>query len=401
MANTTLNTSMNEINATIQSVLNLDPSDNQDSLTNLILGKTDKTSNDSLPYESAFLGKWPAQVFAGLFTMIAIFNTGHQIFQHLKHYIVVNEQRWIVRILFICPIYAFCSWLSLLFWAHDSAYVYFNAVRDCYEAFVIYCFVCLCFEYLGGEGSILHEIQGKPVKHAGKWYLWTCCFADREYDIWFLRFCKQATLQFVAVKPVMAILTIVFQAEGFYNEGNFSPASGYLYLLIIYNISICLALFALWCFYQAVKDILAPFEPLLKFISVKSIIFLSFWQSCLLAIFESSGVIKGYGYDGNENTSSTSVAAAWQNFLICIEMFLASILLRFAFPVKVYVDKANCPDGGSRTVPSGTRATLQHIGNNLRETINPKEIYEDAVTNFTPTYRSYANLGEDYREMVL
>ena len=142
------------------------------------------------------------------------------------------------------------------------------------------------------------------------------------------------------------------------------------------------------------KDILAPFEPLLKFISVKSIIFLSFWQSCLLAIFESSGVIKGYGYDGNENTSSTSVAAAWQNFLICIEMFLASILLRFAFPVKVYVEKANSPNGG-RKPPSGNLATLQHIGNNLRETINPKEIYEDAVTNFTPTYRSYANLGED------
>lgn len=86
----------------------------------------------------------------------------------LLHYVVVNEQRWIIRILFICPVYAFCSWLSLLFWRSQEAYVYFNAVRDCYEAFVIYCFLSLCFEYLGGEGTILNEIQGKPVRGA-KW----------------------------------------------------------------------------------------------------------------------------------------------------------------------------------------------------------------------------------------
>ena len=40
---------------------------------------------------------------------------------------------WIVRILFIVPIYAFESWLSLLFFKGNHYYVYFNAVRDCYE----------------------------------------------------------------------------------------------------------------------------------------------------------------------------------------------------------------------------------------------------------------------------
>ena len=38
-----------------------------------------------------------------------------------------------VRILFIVPIYAFESWLSLLFFKGNHYYVYFNAVRDCYE----------------------------------------------------------------------------------------------------------------------------------------------------------------------------------------------------------------------------------------------------------------------------
>ena len=55
-----------------------------------------------------------------------------QIYQHLKYYTNPSEQRWIVRILFIVPIYAFDSWLSLLFF-EQSYYVYFDSIRDCYE----------------------------------------------------------------------------------------------------------------------------------------------------------------------------------------------------------------------------------------------------------------------------
>ena len=54
--------------------------------------------------------------------------------------------------------------------------------------------------------------------------------------------------------------------------------SGYLYITIIYNISVSLALMALAVFYQATRDILKPFDPVLKFFVVKSVIFLSFWQ---------------------------------------------------------------------------------------------------------------------------
>jgi len=33
-----------------------------------------------------------------------------------------------------------------------------------FSAFVIYNFLSLCYEYLGGEMSILSEIRGKPIK---------------------------------------------------------------------------------------------------------------------------------------------------------------------------------------------------------------------------------------------
>ena len=59
---------------------------------------------------------------------------------------------------------------------------------------------------------------------------------------------------------------------------NFSAQSGYLYVTIIYNVSITLALYALFLFYFATKDLLTPYEPVLKFAIIKSVIFLSFWQ---------------------------------------------------------------------------------------------------------------------------
>ena len=105
--------------------------------------------------------------------------------------------------------YAFVSWLSLLFFSANDYYVYFYAVRDCYEAFVIYNFLSLCYEYLGGEGNIMTEIRGKNIRTS--YITCTCCLAGQSYNIGFLRFCKQGTLQFCFFKPVLSIVVIILQ----------------------------------------------------------------------------------------------------------------------------------------------------------------------------------------------
>lgn len=56
-----------------------------------------------------------------------------QIYTHLRNYTIPKEQRYIIRILFIVPVYAFDSWLSLLLLGSHQYYVYFDSVRDCYE----------------------------------------------------------------------------------------------------------------------------------------------------------------------------------------------------------------------------------------------------------------------------
>ena len=56
------------------------------------------------------------------------------------------------------------------------------------------------------------------------------------------------------------------------------PACSYLWITIVYNVTYTLALYALLLFYLGTHDLLAPFKPMLKFLVVKSIVFMTFWQ---------------------------------------------------------------------------------------------------------------------------
>lgn len=100
-----------------------------------------------------------------------------------------------------------------------------------------------------------------------------------------------------------------------------------------------MALYGLFLFYTATRDLLHPYNPVLKFLSVKSIIFASFWQGFLIAILGATSAIDPvYDTNGKEIISRGTVAAGYQNFLICVEMLFAAIALRFAFSVSAYID---------------------------------------------------------------
>ena len=94
----------------------------------------------------------------------------------------------------------------------------------------------------------------------------------------FIRRCKQGCLQFVILKPILVTVTFVLYAKGRYEDGNFSANQAYLYITIIYTFSYSLALYALALFYVACRDLLKPFNPVPKFIIIKSVVFLTYWQ---------------------------------------------------------------------------------------------------------------------------
>ncbi|OMO86192.1 Organic solute transporter Ost-alpha [Corchorus capsularis] len=281
------------------------------------------------------------------------------IYRHLLNYTEPIFQRYIVRIIFMVPVYALMSFLSLVL---PQSSIYFNSIREVYEAWVIYNFLSLCLAWVGGPGAVVLSLSGRVLKPS--WCLMTCCFPPMPLDGRFIRRCKQGCLQFVILKPILVAVTLILYAKGKYKDGNFSPKQAYLYLTIIYTISYTMALYALVLFYMACKDLLQPFNPVPKFIIIKSVVFLTYWQGVLVFLAAKSGFIK----DAEE-------AAQFQNFIICVEMLVAAVGHLYAFPYKEY---AGANIGGS----CGFTGSLAHA-------LKLNDFYHDTVHQFAPTYHDY------------
>ncbi|XP_022863836.1 transmembrane protein 184B isoform X2 [Olea europaea var. sylvestris] len=180
----------------------------------------------------------------------------------------------------------------------------------------------------------------------------------------FIRRCKQGCLQFVILKPILVAVTFILYAKGKYEDGNFSPMQSYLYLTIIYTISYSVALYALALFYVACRDLLQPFNPVPKFIIIKSVVFLTYWQGVLIFLAAKTELIK-----------DTVEAANFQSFITCVEMLIAAVGHLYAFPYKEY---AGANIGASR----GFTASLAHA-------LKLNDFYHDTVHQFAPTYHDY------------
>ncbi|KAL0584493.1 hypothetical protein ABG067_005672 [Albugo candida] len=280
--------------------------------------------------------------------MLSVYN----IYQHLEHYSRPQLQRYIVRILAIVPVYALGALLSFQFVRHA---LYFDTIRDCYEAFVVYSFLVLVLSFAGGESVCVLKMQSEPeITHV--WplnrYLHPIARDGR-----LLRSCKRATIQFVLVKPFFAVLSLLMLSFGQYHTLPYQ-----LSLSVVYNLSYTFALYGLGLFFLATKHILKPFNPVLKFFAVKSVIFLTFWQSSLLELLPKM---------------SRTERFAWKEFILCLEMFFFAILHWVAFNASQF-KKENLD-----------RMPDSEVLKNMKEVISLSDLFADAYHNFMPSYRDY------------
>jgi hypothetical protein len=72
--------------------------------------------------------------------------------------------------------------------------------------------------------------------------------------------------EYVQIKPILAVITLILKVAGLYNEGDIRWDAGYIYISIVYNFSIFLALYCLAMFWMCVSEDLKPFRSV--FISV-------------------------------------------------------------------------------------------------------------------------------------
>ena len=94
-------------------------------------------------------------------------------------------------------------------------------------------------------------------------------------------------------------------------------------------------MYCLILLYYTMRVELRPMQPMLKFVAIKFVVFLTFWQSVLLALLVWTKVLtpdESWAWKTQKDLSN-----GLQCFVIIVEMFAMSILHHAAFPVDPFV----------------------------------------------------------------
>lgn len=309
------------------------------------------------------------------FGLLSICISGSHITSHLRHFAIPDVQRNVIRIVFLVPVYSIASIIAL-FLSQGEGRIYVEVLRDLYESYVIYSFYCLILNYCGGEAHTIYRLQQhenlsnihnsnsnltEDISTAGTIQMpFPFCYCTPlPRDGRLIRLCFQGILQFLIIKPLMVCLDLVMLGVNQYYNPIYQ-----LVELIVYNVSYCWAIYCLYIFYLATKHLLTSFRPILKFISVKCIILLPYYQSLFLRLIIYSKV------PGN--------IMLWNDFLLCLEMFIFAILLYLSFPCSDFLQ--------TKGSESNSRVVLQ----NAQEAFRMKDIYQNISHNFHHKYKDYA-----------
>uniref|UniRef100_A0A8C4S3I1 Transmembrane protein 184C n=1 Tax=Erpetoichthys calabaricus TaxID=27687 RepID=A0A8C4S3I1_ERPCA len=207
---------------------------------------------------------------------------------------------------------------------------------ECYEAYVIYNFMIFLLNYLSNQyPSLILMLEAKEQqRHLPP----LCCCPSWPMGEVLLFRCKLGVLQYTVVRPFTTVIALICQLCNVYDEGNFSSANAWTYLVIVNNVSQLFAMYCLVLFYKALRDELNPIRPVGKFLCVKLVVFVSFWQAVFIALLVKVGFIsETHTWDWD---SVEAVATGLQDFVICVEMFFAAIAHHYSFTYKPYVQEA-------------------------------------------------------------
>jgi len=320
------------------------------------------------------------ETVAGIFAWSSLLISIWAVSQHLMNYNKPYLQKYVVRILWMVPIYGMNAWIGMKL---PPASIYLDTLRECYEAFVIYSFMKYLLNFLYREVDVeMIMIECKPPQA----HLFPFCWmTPLPGGMRFLHKIKHGILQYTVTRPITTIIALLSQVLGIYGEGSYSPTSGtYVYLFITNNISQMIAMYCLVIFYTAYRGELSPMKPLSKFLCIKAVVFFSFFQGVLIGILIEFGVITR-AVVVNSDADKLAIQRNLQDFLICFEMMLAAVAHLFAFSHTPFVDLAasndSCCESFMRVIDISDERTdmtdhLQQVYRRAKDTWNNKKNYE-------------------------
>jgi len=235
------------------------------------------------------------------------------------------------------PIYATVSFLSYLFYRHA---VYFDVLRDCYEAFAIASFFTLLCHYIApdlhAQKEWFRDLSPRGWVLPISWFK-RCCGGDR--GIWrtprsgltWFNIVWIGVFQYCFIRVFFTIVSVVTQAFGRYCESSLHPAFAHIWVMLFEGSAVSIAMYCLIQFYIQLRTEIAEHRPFLKILCIKLVIFFSFWQTLVISFLTSSGALKP-----SKRIASPDIKVGFPSMLLCIEMAIFSVMHLFAFPWKEY-----------------------------------------------------------------
>lgn len=145
--------------------------------------------------------------------------------------------------------------------------------------------------------------------------------------------CQVYAMQFVLLRPITAIGWLVSN-QLFEPQQFLDPTCPQLYITIVTNGSIFFAFRGLVRFYHATSSYLAWCNPWPKFLCIKGVVFMTFWQKMMLSLIVNLGYADKF--DSQEEANDFIMQA--QNFLICLEMLFSAVAHCFVFSPDEWMD---------------------------------------------------------------
>ncbi|CAL5386548.1 unnamed protein product [Camellia sinensis] len=327
-------------------------------------GRSSKMWLINLSAGSTLLYSWTI-CSAGIFVLVALVLSMYLIFEHLAAYYKPEEQKFLIGLILMVPVYALESlsakgWLGLLIRlavsvlggigsSHKNSFSGNGSKAMYIMPFPVSLVACVQVtktvspRIWGGEENTIEFMERQSLSSSSiplleEAYAYgvvehpfplNCFLRDWHLGSDFYQAVKVGIVQYVIyqdicfqmiLKLICALLAMVFEFFGVYGEGKFEWRYAYPYLAVVINFSQTWALYCLVQFYSVTKNKLAPIKPLAKFLTFKSIIFLTWWQGVAVAFLFSMGAFRG--------ALAQELKTRIQDYIICIE---GSFLRRLLF----------------------------------------------------------------------
>ncbi|KAH8024768.1 hypothetical protein HPB51_001182 [Rhipicephalus microplus] len=314
---------------------------------------------------------------SGVFVLLTLPITFWEIIQHILNYTKPHLQKHIIRILWMVPIYSLNCWLALT-WPKTG--IYLDTIRECYEAYVIYNFMVFLLNFLHRELEM--EISMDEHRPSVKHIFPLCFLRPCPGGLRFISSCRHGILQYTVIRPITTALALITEMFGKYGEGKFDFGYSYPYIVVINNISQFVAMYSLVLFYKAYRTELTPMSPIPKFLCIKAVVFFSFFQSVIISLLIYTGLVSPSFF--SEKGTAGDVNRGLQDFLICIEMFVAAVAHYFAFSHVPYVDPHARPIPCCLSfmamwdvsdVTQDVSDHIRHVGNTVKNTVQRRPDY--------------------------